>query len=172
MQHVQVQRKLWLVSALLLLGCGRSCREPTAIDAMAEGTTLPVGDHARFVAESVPAFVGRLERETYAGGRAGDPPYRTVRWVVPLVDPGASLAPDGTVHAWLASRPPAPRGTDPRTWLDKVAAEFDGKPQVQKVAARAGSRESRVDTYREAITDAEDRYGLTSHPDAPVFLFP
>ena len=172
MQPAEVRLGLWLVTASIVTGCGRSCREPTAIDTIVEGTTLPVGDHAAFVAESVPAFVGRKEGTSYGQRRAAQPPNLTVRWVVPLVDPGGSVPSNGTVHAWLASRPPAPRGTDPRTWLDKVAAEFDGKPQVQKVAARAGSRESRVDTYREAITDAEDRYGLTSHPDAPVFLFP
>ena len=172
MQPTASTRIARLTATLTLCACADACPEPHRIDRIEQAITIPEGHEAAFTAQHLPAFRGTRHRTIHPKPSATGGPNHRETWVVPLVDPGASIGSDGVVHAWLKHPRTVDRGTSPNRWLQELEERFDGKPQVLKVVLKAGTRESRKDSFLLAITDAEDRHGLTSHPDAPVFIFP
>lgn len=162
----------WLKTlAALLAGC--SLPSPAAVQLLSidDAVTHPTAKTFTFTAVSRQdvrgVFVSTLRHPASVGVSE---PSRTELWVVPLQPPGSE--PSDEVRAWVCMRDPVSGGTPPDAWLRRLAAELDGQPLTLKVAARAGAPADRENTWRQAITDAETRSGVRSHPDAPIFSFP
>lgn len=167
-----MSRSTWLRTILLLVGgCSLPALGSVQLERIEDAVDHPKASTLAFLAESRPdvrgVFISTLRHPAAVGASE---PSRTEVWVVPLQSPGQPHSEE--ILAWVGMRDPVAAGTGPEAWLKRLAAELDGRPMTLKVGARAGQAGDRVGTWREAITDAELRHGVRSHPDAPVFSFP
>jgi hypothetical protein len=78
------------------------------------------------------------------------------------------------VRAWVSTLEVQSHGTPPDKWLAEVTAALATGPVTWRVPPRSRARTAarRVNHWSAGITDAEERYGLISHPDAPIFNWP
>jgi hypothetical protein len=164
-----VPLRIKLLSALLS-ACGLALPGPVELSDIASASDHPTARAFTFTAQVVPSLRGvhaapGLRHPRAVGAHA---PGNMERWVVPLTLPGRD--PGKEIHAWVATPHPVAEGTAPDAWLRQLADGLDRKPVTLRVAARAGDRSTRP-PWLAPITDAEDRFGLRSHPDAPVFQF-
>ena len=171
MQRVAATHPLHFAKMLTRCASANACAERHPIDRVAQAIPIPEHDAVALTAGAAPEFLAVYHRtlESKPGFSGG--PHLSENGGVPLVDPNGAMEADGRVVAWLLAPRSSRRGTSPKRWLDDLAERFDGKPQVLNVILKAGTREARRESLLAAITDADDRHGVTSHPDAPVFGF-
>jgi hypothetical protein len=146
---------------------------PVVLNSIDDAPLYPDADAFTFEAEIQPEFLGVRTRTGWpTGGIGRHPGIKSELWFVPLVPPGSPRRAE--VRAWVSTLEVQSHGTPPDKWLAEVTAALAAGPVTWRVPPRSRARTAarRVNHWSAGITDAEERYGLLSHPDAPIFNWP
>jgi hypothetical protein len=144
---------------------------PAVLESIDDAVRHPKTDAFTFEAQIQPEFLGvNSATNWHRNPGPNDPGLTTELWFVPLVPAGSPRRAE--VRAWVVTRRPQHKGTPREPWLAEVTAALARGPVTWRVAARARTAERRVNHWSDGITDAEQRYGMISHPDAPIFSWP
>lgn len=166
-------RALWTaLVAALCPACALPSLRPVELARVADAPQATSARAMTLTAQSVREVRGVgtwVTRAQRSGGGADDVATHEM-WVVPLVDPGEALGQQ--VAAWVTPSEHLAGGASPEAWFARLASELDGQRLTLKVASRAAEARKSESGWGKAITDAEARFGVQSHPDAPVLFFP
>lgn len=165
-------RALWSVLvAALCPACALPSLRPVELARVADAPQATSARAMTLTAQSVREVRGVGQLKTRHPRAVGvKEPIVHEMWVVPLVDPGEPLGPQ--VAAWVTPLDLRADGESPDAWFARLASELDGKRVTLKVASRAAEARKSESGWGKAITDAEARFGVQSHPEAPVLFFP
>jgi hypothetical protein len=146
---------------------------PVVLTSIDDAPLHPDADAFTFEAEIQPEFLGvHSKLGWHSRGNGGHPGIKSELWFVPLVPPGSPRRAE--VRAWVSTRTVQSDGTPPDKWLAEVTAALAAGPVTWRLPPRSRARTAarRVNHWSDGITDAEERYGVLSHPDAPIFRWP
>jgi len=138
----------------LLLVCWGCAASAVPIGTVRSAPDFPAAERFAMTGVSVPSIRGEAEAE---GGDV---------WVIPVVDPDAEVS--DPVYLWVAPPFPQPDGVSPEIWLSRISDGFDRRARTLEVVGQAGDSSP----YSRAIADAESRFSVSSHPLAPVLIYP
>lgn len=161
-------------ACLALFSCRLPAPKAQAIASVKEAVEHPRAEYLSFTAYARTELLGihTWRNPPLRGSFDGEGPDPFVAWALPVFDTPSGGGED--VHLWLTrvgSGRNLKNGIDlPEDWCKVVEEGFQGQPVTAKVMVRAA--DGRGSAWESAIKDAEERYGLRSHPLAPVVAWP